>query len=40
MNIYLLLAKDPFYTKEFVEKIVDSFPGQVVGAAFPTGFAK
>lgn len=36
----MLLAEDPFYTKEFVEKIVTNFPDQVVGAAFPNGFIK
>lgn len=40
MNIYLLLAEDPFYTKELVEKIVNAFPGEIVGAGFPAGFIK
>jgi hypothetical protein len=33
-----LLAEDPFYTKQLVEKIVEAFPGQIIGAGFPKGF--
>jgi len=40
MRIYLLLAEDPFYTKALVENIVNTFPGKIVGAGFPTGFIK
>lgn len=38
MNLYLLLSEDPFYTKEFVGQLLEAFPGEIVGAAFPDGF--
>jgi hypothetical protein len=38
MNLYLLLAEDPFYKQQFVAKLLKSFPGRIVGAAFPHGF--
>ena len=38
MRIYLLIAEDPFYTKDLLKNIINSYPNQIVGAAFPKGF--
>ena len=37
-KLFLLLAEDPFYTPAYVRHLLQTFPGQITGAAFASGF--